>query len=48
MNIEQMRSILMGKYNQSVKISKMPDKQIAAMYQRLLAKKGALDGIKPI
>lgn len=47
MNIAQMRSILMGKYNQSVKISKMPDKQIAAMYQRLLSK-GALNGIKPI
>lgn len=33
-----MRKVLMDKFNQSVKISKMSDKQIYAMYMRLLNK----------
>lgn len=36
MSIAQMRKILMDKYAQSVKISRMSDKQIYAMYMRLL------------
>ena len=39
MSIEQMRKVLMDKYGQSVKISNMPDKQILAMYTRLLNQK---------
>lgn len=38
MTVEQMRQALMNLYGQSIKISKMPDKQIVAMYTRLLAK----------
>jgi hypothetical protein len=36
MSPEQMRKILMDKYNQSVRVSKMSDSQIYAMYMRLL------------
>lgn len=36
MSPAQMRKVLMDKYNQSVKISKMSDAQIYAMYMRLL------------
>lgn len=39
MSIEQMRKALMDKYNQSKKISNMPDKQIYSMYMRLLNQK---------
>jgi hypothetical protein len=37
MTVEQMRQALMNKYAQSIKISEMPDKQVVAMYTRLLA-----------
>lgn len=36
MSPEQMRKVLMDKYNQSVKISNMSDKQVFATYMRLL------------
>lgn len=40
MSIAQMRQRLMDKYGQSIKISQMPDKQIASMYQRVLSSGG--------
>lgn len=36
MSPAQMRKVLMDKYNQSVRIANMSDKQIYAMYMRLL------------
>ncbi|AXH44192.1 hypothetical protein SEA_GOCRAZY_54 [Arthrobacter phage GoCrazy] len=39
MSIEQMRAKLLEKYPGSKKISNMPDKQVHAVYTRLLSRK---------